>query len=100
MSPPVMATELADLLEREAVELHYPRPGAECGRHNAPRFFLGVQLHNDPRLVLPVHAAPVCTSEEMGPGPEKHLRRPGTLCRFIIVRHLDEESCHGTRSPV
>src|SRR5437867_7828455 len=94
-----MATELVDLLEREGVELYDPRQGTERGWHNAPRFSFALYLDNDPGPVLPVHAAPVCTGQEVRPGSQKDFCGPGTLRRGVVVRDLDEESCHCGRSP-
>src|SRR5439155_4914559 len=90
----VMATELVDLLEREGVELYYPGLGAERGWHNAARFIPAPHLYDDPCPVLPVHAAPLGTSQEVGPGPQEDFGGSGALGRLVVVRDLNEESCH------
>src|SRR5437867_13254356 len=95
-----MTTKRVDLLQGERVELHYPRLRAECGWHNAPRFIFGIYLHNYPCFMLAVHAAPICACQKVGSGPEKDLGGPRTLCRCVLVRDLNEKSCHWTRSPL
>jgi len=94
-----MAKEFVQLLYGELVEAHDFGLRPESGRQNVSGILLGRYVHNYPRLMFPILAAPVAMRQEMGAGLEKDFGAARTCYLFRFVWNLNEKSTHWTRSP-
>src|SRR5262245_23836227 len=83
-----------DALQLEAVELDDRGVGTERGRHDGLGRRLVVHVHDHPRLVHAVSAAPLRIREVVGPGGKEHLDHARARPGLGGVRHLDQELGH------
>jgi hypothetical protein len=93
-----MTKEVVDLVHGERVELYDLGSRSVSRRQDRTSLVFAVNLHDDPRFVVPVFAPPVCMREEMGATRKEDLDGMAARHNTRLVRSLDQKSWHGAPS--
>ena len=76
-----------NLFDGKLVQTRDSRFGPERRRHDLPRFVLTVDVDDEPCLVIPVPASPVCVSHPVRTALLKDIDNPRARNPFGVVRY-------------